>query len=147
VQVSDKIQAKIAFINKVISAVNERLTVEKDNIQSRIFAVEGNYFDYPEKQMEFQRLKYIEELNNRYFTLFTEKKIEYELSNAGYFTTNRILSVPKVPQSPIRPRELVINAVFIGLGFLLGIGLLVFRYLTFNEILNVNDLTKLLPDK
>ena len=30
--------------------------------------------------MEYERLKYMEEINNQYFTLFTRKKIEYELS-------------------------------------------------------------------
>jgi hypothetical protein len=75
-----------------MNIINERLKEDKNQIQSRINEIENKYYNLPEKKMEYERLKYMEELNNRYFSLFTEKKIEFELSNAGYSTTNRILS-------------------------------------------------------
>ena len=75
------------------------------------FKIEGigkEYFDLPEKKMKYERLKYMEEINNQYFTLFTKKKIEYELSRAGYSTSNRILTAPELPKFRISPNKTLI---------------------------------------
>jgi len=95
--------------------------------------------------MEYQRLKYIEELNNRYFSIFTEKKIEYELSNAGYTTSNRILKTAKLSDTPVSPNKKIIYGILCSLGFLIGLGLLILRYLTYNDIISMQDLEKILP--
>ena len=109
--------------------------------------LESTYFDLPDKKMEFDRLKYMQELNNRYFTLFTEKKIEYELSNAGYSTSNRILNAPTIPIEAIYPNNRLTYFLLGFLGLLLGLGTIIFKYLTYNEITSIQDLQALLPSE
>ncbi len=147
ISLNEKIQSRVTTIRKSISTIDERLKNSRNLVQDRISMLESKYFNLPEKKMEYERLKYLEDLNNRYFSLFTEKKIEFELSAAGYSTTNRILTEAVVPLSPLRPNQSIVYLICAFLGILFGGGILVFRYVTFNDIINAPDLQKLLPEK
>ena len=142
---NERLRNRIASIQKSINVIKERLENEKKILSQKIDEIELTYFGLPEKKMEYERLKYIEELNNRYFSIFTEKKIEYELSNAGYSTSNRILKKAKLASLPISPNQKLIYISLSILGFLIGIGLITLRYLTYNDIISVHDLEKILP--
>ena len=142
---NERLRNRIASIQKSINVIKERLENEKKILSQKIDEIELTYFGLPEKKMEYERLKYIEELNNRYFSIFTEKKIEYELSNAGYSTSNRILKKAQLASLPISPNQKLIYILLSMLGFLIGIGLITLRYLTYNDIISVHDLEKILP--
>ncbi|MEY3085797.1 MAG: hypothetical protein RL037_1977, partial [Bacteroidota bacterium] len=116
-----RIQNRISNIRRSMKVIEERVRSE----------MEGTYYKLPEKTMELDRLKYLQELNNRYFTLFTEKKVAYELSNAGYSSTTRLLTSPKLPNAPISPNRRLVFSVSILFGVFLGLSLLVWRYLTY----------------
>ena len=145
--VNSKIQMRISSIKKSMKVIEDRLLSDKQLLANKINEIETNYYNLPEKAMEYDRLKYMEELNNRYFELFTEKKVQYELSNAGYSSTNRVLTPPVFPDSPLSPNKKLIYGVAIIFGILVGLGLLIWRYLTYNDIINAQDLQKLLPPK
>lgn len=144
---NERIKGRIISIKRSISTIDKRLKNDKSMVEKKIEEIETKYFDLPEKKMEFERLKYLEGLNNRYFSLFTEKKIEFELSNAGYSISNRILSPPTFPKKAISPNIGLIYLIFLFLGFIFSIGWIVFKYLTYNEITTVQDLESLLPEK
>jgi len=142
---NERIRNRIASVQKSINVIKERLENEKKILSQKIDEIEFTYFGLPEKKMEYERLKYIEELNNRYFSIFTEKKIEYELSNAGYSTSNRILKKAQLASQPISPNQKLIYIILSALGFLIGVALITLRYLTYNDIISVQDLEKILP--
>jgi capsular exopolysaccharide synthesis family protein len=141
-----KIELRQASLKKSISVIEERIKGDIGLIQDKLKELEERYFDLPEKTLNFDRLKYIEELNNRYFTLFTEKKIEFALSNAGYSSTNRILTAPILPETPLSPNSKLIYIVSLVFGAVLGIALLIYFYLRYNEIVGPEDLIKMLPE-
>ena len=143
--INERLKNRISSIKNSIQVIEERLLNEKNIINKKLNEIEATYFGLPEKKMEYQRLKYIEELNNRYFSIFTEKKIEYELSNAGYTTSNRILKTAKLSDTPVSPNKKIIYGILCSLGFLIGLGLLILRYLTYNDIISMQDLEKILP--
>ena len=145
--INDRIINRVVSIKKSLKMIDDRLRNDKSMVQGKINEIEAKYFGLPEKKMEFQRLKYMEELNNRYFSLFTEKKIEYELSNAGYSTSNRILNAPLLPIDALYPRSSLVYIISSLIGLLLGLGWLIFKYLSYNEITTVQDLESLLPEK
>ena len=80
-------------IKKTIDGLELKLKDELIIINDKLKSLKEEYYKLPETAMKYQDLKYIEELNNKYFSLFTEKKIEYVLSNAGYSSANRILKI------------------------------------------------------
>ena len=95
-----KIDARIVSIRKSLIIIEERVKESMALLQGKILELESEYYKLPETIMRYDRLKYIEELNNKYFTLFTEKKIEYTLSNAGYSSTNESLVIQLSPKTP-----------------------------------------------
>lgn len=145
--INERISNRIVSIKRSLKMIDDRLKNDKLSIQSKINEIEAKYYGLPEKTMEFERLKYMQELNNRYLSLFTEKKIEYELSNAGYSTSNRILNAPNLPSSAISPNILFTYLLLGILGFLVGLLFVIFKYVTYNEITTLQDLQALLPSE
>ena len=145
--INERISNRIVSIKRSLKMIDDRLKNDKLSIQSKINEIEAKYYGLPEKTMEFERLKYMQELNNRYLSLFTEKKIEYELSNAGYSTSNRILNAANLPSSAISPNILFTYLLLGILGFLVGLLFVIFKYVTYNEITTLQDLQALLPSE
>lgn len=144
---NSKIQTKLNSIRKSVAAILERLYANSRSIQGKIQGFEGEFFELPEKKMEFSRLKNIQDLNEKYFTLLTEKKVLYSISDAGYASNNRILSRPAVNNTPVSPNRKLIYVTFVFFGIVIGLGIMFFKYLTFNEINMLDDLKKLLPSR
>jgi len=144
---NQKITTKIQSIRRSMSVIQERLLENSSSLQQKINGYEGQYFQLPEKKMEFNRLKSLQELNEKYYTLLTEKKVLYSISNAGYAPTNRVLSKPFIPESPVSPNRKLIYGAFFFFGLMLGIVIIILKYLTFNEINNIEELKKLLPER
>jgi len=145
--INERISNRITSIKRSLKIIDDRLKNDKAMVQGKINEIEGKYYGLPEKKMEFDRLKYMEELNNRYFSLFTEKKIEYELSNAGYSSSNRILNEATLPIVALYPKSKFIYFFCCLFGLLIGIGFIVFKYISYNDITTVQDLQSLLPEK
>lgn len=144
---NSRIQSRLTGIRKSISAILDRLNSSHAAVQDKIVESEAEFFKLPEKKMEFSRLKNIQDLNEKYFTLFTEKKVQISISDAGFASNNRILTRPVVSGLPVSPNRKLIYTTFIMFGLVLGLAIMFFRYLTFNEINMIDDLQRLLPDK
>lgn len=144
-RVDIKIQEKTKQINRSLDAIEERLKIRNTSLQQKVNSLESEYSTLPEKRMEFNRLKNIQDLNEKYFQLLTDKKVQYSISDAGFSSNNRILKKPSADLSPVEPRSTVVYAGFVLLGFLVGIGLLFFKYIRFNEINLLEDLESILP--
>ncbi len=144
---NSKIQAKLISIRKSVGVILDRLYTNSNVIRSKIQSYEGEYFELPEKKMEFSRLKNVQDLNEKYFTLLTEKKFLYAISDAGYSSNNRVLTRPVVNSTPVSPNKKLIYTTFIMFGIVLGLAIMLLKYLTFNEINLIEDLKKLLPNQ
>jgi tyrosine-protein kinase Etk/Wzc len=143
--VQSRIESKLSSIRKSINVILDRLLVSSRSLTAKIQNIEGDYYQLPEKKMEFSRLKNVQELNDKYYSLLAEKRVMYAISDAGYASDNRILSRPAVSDTPVSPNRRLIYSTFVMFGALLGLGIMFFKYLTFNEINVVDDLKNLLP--
>lgn len=142
-----RIQSKIQSIRRSVEVIQERIMEQAKVIKGKIGIVEGEYLKMPQKKMEYNRLKSLQDLNEKYYTLLTEKKIMYSISNAGYTSNNRVLNEASMNFSPVSPNRKLVYAGFIFIGFVSGFAFLFFKYVTFNEINTIDDLKHLLPDK
>ena len=143
----NKIQVKINSIQLSIAAIEHRLTQNASVLKVKINAYQNEMFELPEKKMEFNRLKNIQDLNDKYFSLLTEKKVLYAISDAGYASSNRVLSQPKVSGIAVEPSRNFIYSTFILFGVVIGMGVMFLKYLMFNEINMIEDLENILPEK
>lgn len=72
--IQSKLVLKIQNIKRSVDVIYDRLQSSAQLIQSKIGGFEGEYIALPEKKMEFNRLKSLQNLNDKYFTLLTEKR-------------------------------------------------------------------------
>lgn len=145
--INAKIKIKLSSIRKSIDTILERLYASLANHNKKIGGLESEYLQLPEKKMEFNRLQNIQELNEKYFTLLMEKKVQYAISDAGYASNNRVLLRPIVSDSPYSPNSKIIYGTFILTGLFIGISLMLLRYFRYNEINELDELKKLLPEQ
>ena len=146
-RLEQKIDAAIDNINRTLSFIKNRNEEKITFVKEEISKIEKSYYDLPEKKMELTRLRNLQQLNEKYFTLFTEKQVQYSISNAGYTAQNKVLKMPMVSNVPVSPKR---NMIYLSAGFLgilLSFGLLFVRYIRFNEINQLKDLEKLMPQR
>jgi tyrosine-protein kinase Etk/Wzc len=144
-RIDKKIQERTKQIIRSIDAIENRLKGRRKILQQKVAALESEYVKLPEKRMEYNRLKNIQELNEKYYQLLTEKKVQYSISDAGFASNNRILKKPTPDFVAIEPRPSIIYVSFILLGFFLSVGVLFVKYVSFNEINLLEDLENILP--
>lgn len=150
---------KVTPDNELITKIDKRIQVRKESIKGiietlikeagdkiaiisdEINAVEAKYFSFPEKQMELSRLVNIKDLNEKYFTELTEKKVMYSISIAGYISETKILNPASIPSHSIYPKKSIVYAVSFFLFFLFSLVFLLIRYLLYNEIIQLSDIS------
>lgn len=142
-----RVDNRIQNINKIILVLKDRIKEKIAVLNEEIASLENSYYELPEKEMELSRLKNIQELNEKYYTLLTEKQVLYSISNAGYASSNKVLNSASTSNTPISPKKSLIYGAAIFMSLVFGIVLLFFRYVTFNEINQLPELQKLLPPK
>lgn len=140
-----RIQGKIQSIRKSMQVIRERLTYNLRVLMDKSSLLEEEFYLIPEKKMEFNRLKSLQDLNEKYYSILTEKKVQYAISRAGYAPTSHILSSPITSSSPVNSNKIITYFALGFLGVLIGIGILIFKYITFNEVTGLEDLKKILP--
>jgi capsular exopolysaccharide synthesis family protein len=145
IKYENRILVRKESINEIIASLFERSKEKLKVIQTDIKEVEELYFQLPKKQMELARLTNIQELNEKYFALLTEKKVIYSISNAGYASDNKVLNSASQSSRPVFPVKGMVYSATLFLSFSLSLGMLLLRYLTFNQINQLSDLQNLIP--
>lgn len=136
----NEIKQSIGFLEKKYQRLNEQV-IDKRN------KLENDYLSVPEKKIEYSRLKSTEELFNKYYSMLMERRTQYAISNAGYQPSSRVLSKALVNSSPIKPKVGVIYTLCIVFGGILGVLILLIKYVTYNEIDSSKDLAQMLNNR
>lgn len=139
-----EVESKTKNVRRVISSIRDQLKLKRNSIQDRIYRLESELYGIPAKEMELSRLNRMFNLNEKYYTLLIEKKTQYSISKAGYTMDNMVLQPPSVAKLISPNRKLILAGVII-LTVLISLIYYLFKYLTFNEIQNPDELKRLLP--
>ncbi|MCH2197166.1 MAG: polysaccharide biosynthesis tyrosine autokinase [Flavobacteriales bacterium] len=131
------------IIVKTIDAMREKIGARKDELYAQLKEIEEVYYDLPTKELEFARLERLFNINEKYYTMLLEKRIEYRISKEGFVTQNQILEEARLPQTPIAPKRNLILISFFLAGLLLSFIFISVRYLLHNEITSLNEVVRL----
>lgn len=145
VEAKKNVARQVKVINKAISVIEQQLNTRREMINDKISLLKGEHMDLPEKQMELSRLSRHFNLNEEFYMLLLNRKIQYSISKAGFTPSHRTLEEATIPTSPVSPNTNLIYISFSLFGGFIGIFILFIRYITFNEILDEEDLKQLLP--
>ncbi|MFT4678861.1 MAG: tyrosine-protein kinase Etk/Wzc, partial [Flavobacteriales bacterium] len=135
------IQEKLAV--ETIQALKNKTTERKESLQNELESVSGLYFALPQKELEFARLRRLLNINEKYYTMLLEKRIEYRISKEGFVTRHQVLEEASLPRQPISPKPRVITVAFLLAGAFFGFLVVSIRYLVHNDITSLNEIVKL----
>ncbi|MEN9347501.1 MAG: hypothetical protein RLZZ77_1012 [Bacteroidota bacterium] len=138
-----QIEVQKKMILQSIAALKNQLESKKQNLNGKLQAASGAYYNIPEKELEFARLQRLFSINEKYYTLLLEKSIEYQISKEGFVSNNQILEEARVPLSPIYPKRRLVWITFVLTGLILGLVIISVRYLLHNSITSLHEVNKL----
>jgi len=131
------------LIIETIKALKEKLKDRRMGLEGKAGEVEGEFYSLPSKELEFARLERLFNINEKYYTLLLEKRIEYRISKEGFVSNNQILEDARVPRIPVSPkRNMVLLTFFVG-GFLISFLFISVRYLLHNDVTTLNEIVRL----
>lgn len=131
------------LILESVSALRDKVVEQKKNLSEKVHDVEGTYYTLPEKELEFARLQRLLHINEKYYTMLLEKRIEYRISKEGFVSRHQVLEEAPLPRNPISPRKNMILVSFVLTGAILGFILISIRYLVHNNITSLNEIVRL----
>lgn len=143
-EINYQIEIQKKLLTECITTIKTNLAARKVTINKYLDEYKNTAFSSEEKYnaLELSRLQRMYTINEQFYNKLIEKKAEYQISKAGYVSEIVILEKSSVPADPISPRSRLILLGSIVLALLVSIGLILVRYLFFNEITNVNDIIK-----
>lgn len=140
IDIQKKLLTETIFTIKRINAdkkheIEERIALYEDNIRSNVLR-----FD----RLELMRLMKMQSISEKYYNRLVDIKSELTIANAGLTSESVVLETSGIPTTPYFPsRRLVALSALAG-WILVSIGLIIVRYLLFNEITSMNEITKYL---
>ncbi len=96
----------------------------------------------PSLKNRFTRLDKMADIKNDFVLNLYGQKSNYLIASAGIVSDYVILQQARVPQKPISPEETLTKVAGVVVGLLLGLILIVVRYLLHNTIISTEDVTK-----
>ncbi|HQW24084.1 MAG TPA: GNVR domain-containing protein, partial [Bacteroidia bacterium] len=137
----DIVRQREMLINSIINS-RKSISEKIKSIDDRIMEFEGDFASLPSKEAEMARLDRLYQVNQKFYQLLLEKKIEFSISRAGIVTDNIILQQGTAPFSPITPNRKLILAGSLLAGFVFSFLLIFIRYLFYNEITSLEEINQ-----
>ncbi|NNE55257.1 MAG: hypothetical protein HKN32_04505, partial [Flavobacteriales bacterium] len=131
------------LVIETVEALKEKLQRRKENFSEKLGDVETTYYALPSKELEFARLKRLFTINEKYYTMLLEKRIEYQISKEGFVPRHQVLEAAILPSTPQSPKRKLVYAAFILAGLFFGFAMISIRYLLHNSITSLNEIVKL----
>jgi tyrosine-protein kinase Etk/Wzc len=159
----DKLRGVLTDNHPDVKAVNEEIEVQrklliksletiKNSTQSKIAELQGNIDKieasfYPSdnnvpNQVEYMKKKRIYEVNETYYQLLIQKRVEYDLLSKGYTSGYRILQYSTPDSTPVYPRKTFVLASVFALWIVLVFMGLTLNYLLYDRILALEHITR-----
>lgn len=131
------------LILQTIVSIREKINEEANDVKEKLSEVENVYFDLPSKELEYARLNRLFTINEKYYTMLLEKRIEYQISKEGFVTQNQILEDARVPFQAIYPQKNTVAFGFVLAGLIIGFLIITIKYLLHNQISSLNEINRL----
>lgn len=141
------VDQQIAYQKKIIrqsatSLLSKLESEQKQHYQERnkIAAMLGQrVIDIPDDQNRLERYYTV---NEKFYNQLIEKKIEYSIAIAGYVSRLIVLEPARPNFVPVFPNKKMIWIGGFAFAFLLSLGFVILKYLLYNEVVSLKDVTR-----
>ena len=139
-------QANLAFtrssIKRLLLQDQKLLRRKTDLLDQKRSELNALLMSLPAKATQLARLQRPVDLYTKNFLMLFEKGIDFNIMKAGNTADFQILSPASPPAEPIFPNKLIVYAVGLVGGVVLGLGLIGVRYFMHNTVTNVRELER-----
>jgi capsular exopolysaccharide synthesis family protein len=94
------------------------------------------------KTIELKKLIRVSSINETFYNQLIEAKAKYSILKAGFTSQNIILEQSKANSEPTSPKKAQTYLIAILMGFLISFGFIAVKYLFYNEISSIADISK-----
>ena len=146
---TEAVQSKQAEIKFARATIKKMLQQNQRLLQASLNKLNGQYnqsagllASLPGRVTEQERLQRPLELYGKSVTELMDKQVGFGIDQAGATVDFKILSPASPPAAPISPNRLLVYAIGLVGGLVLGLGLIAVRYLMHNTVTNVRELER-----
>jgi tyrosine-protein kinase Etk/Wzc len=143
------VQQKQANIKETRDALRRQLRQDQQLLQSQLNRLNqrdseltAQLMAMPEKATQQDRLKRPLDLYAAAYQTLINKKLDFNIARSGTTADFQILSPASPPSEPISPVRMLVYAVGVAGGLVLGLGLIAVRYLMHNTVTSVSELER-----
>lgn len=120
-----------------ITTKKAQIKLELSNLTNEILMKEDNT-----KTIELKKLTRVSSINETFYNQLIEAKTKYSILKAGFTSQNIILEQSKNNIEPTSPKRMQTYLIALFLGLLVNFGFIVIKYLFYNEISTMADISK-----
>jgi len=142
-QIDHSIETQKKLIQEAVKVTIDKLQTEKIRLIEEINLYRGSLYtqqDYS-TMMELKKLQNLVEVSSISYNKLLEAKISYSIIRAGVTSPYIILENASSALLPISPKRSMTFLISLVIAFILGFGFLFIKYLFYNEIRDVEDIT------
>jgi uncharacterized protein involved in exopolysaccharide biosynthesis len=143
------VQRNQAIINDTRELLQRQLQQDLQLLQKQLARLDekdallnNQLLAMPEKVTEQQRLQRPLSLYESTYERLIDRKMDFNIQQAGTTPEFQILSPASPPSEPISPVRLLVYAIGLAGGLVLGLGLIATRYLMHNTITGIGELER-----
>lgn len=144
VEVNREIEVQRGLLINSLEAIKSSTQSKLGEFQTSINQLEGTLFtgggNLP-NQVEYMHRKRYYEVNETYYQMLIQKRVEYELLSEGYTSSYRVLQRSSVAKTPIYPRKFFVLAVVLVVWLVISIVGLTLNYILYDRILAFEHIT------
>jgi len=148
-EITEAVQQRREAVDYVKGNLRRTLRQSKELLASQLTTLDQqrNTFNselqnLPQKATELARLNRPLELYEKSYLMLMDKKVEFNIAKAGTTPDFQILSPANLPGAPISPVKLMVYAIGLACGIVLGLALIAVRYFMHNTITNVREVER-----
>ncbi len=140
--IDQQIEAKKQQISNYIETTILRLEESRKNYQQKIDEYKSKIFNESSgEDINYSKLERLFGINESFYHQLIQKKAEYMISQAGYVSNNTILETAIIPQTHISPLKRNVFLVAIISALFISLIIIAIRYLFYNKITSIQDIT------
>lgn len=143
-QLNYQIEIQKKILSEVIRNFKSNIVNKKQEIRNQLDALTNDLIakESGSNTIELKKLKRVSGINENFYNQLVEAKAKYSIMKAGYTSENLILEQSKMDLPPTSPKKGQTYLMSILAGLLICIGFIAFKYLLYNEIATISDITK-----
>ena len=129
------------IIKNLVVDIQDNILIVKSRLDSYIISKKATAKNF-DHNTDYLHLKRMYDINSEYYSKLLTKKAEYEMVRVGFVSDNEIIEPARTNLIPVAPQKKLTYIIFTGIGFVLGLLIVVFKYLLHNTVSSISDITK-----